>query len=125
MPREPISRYQTPFFKDIEEMDPPDKSTLSRFKLYDGKSDPRSHISHVRQMMAFGDHLDPLMCRVFPSSLGDLRLKWFARLPVATIESFYQLIESFIARFVINTKVPKFVGSFLTLRKGKNGTLYN
>ncbi|XP_057471058.1 uncharacterized protein LOC130759855 [Actinidia eriantha] len=75
--------------------------------------------------MALWNHMDALMCRVFLSSLGDLVLKWFDRLPLGSIENFYQLAESFIARFVINTKAPKAVGSLLTLRKGKNESIRN
>ncbi|GFZ08576.1 hypothetical protein Acr_20g0003840 [Actinidia rufa] len=63
--------------------------------------------------------------RVFPSSLGDLELKWFNRLPPWSIESFYQLTESFVARFVINTKAPKAIGSLLTLKKGRNESIRN
>ena len=76
-------------------------------------------------MMALWNHLDALMCRVFPLSLGDLGLKWFEWLPTGSVGSFYQLIESFVAQFVINTKAPKGFGSLLTLRKGKNETLRN
>ena len=47
-PREPISSYQTPFSMDIEGMNPPKKFTPPKFTLYDDKSDPRSHVSHVR-----------------------------------------------------------------------------
>ncbi|GFS30539.1 hypothetical protein Acr_00g0012510 [Actinidia rufa] len=90
--------FQTPFSWEIEGMDPPEKFVPPRFTLYDRKSDPRSHVSHVRQMMALWNHMDALMCRVFPSSLGDLGLKWFDRLPPGSIESFYQLTESFVAR---------------------------
>ncbi|XP_057506518.1 uncharacterized protein LOC130789705 [Actinidia eriantha] len=117
--------FRTPFSREIEGLDPPEKFVPPRFTLYDGKSDPRSHVSHVRQMMALWNHMDALMCRVFPSSLGDLGLKWFDRLPPGSIENFYQLTKSFIARFVINTKAPKAVGSLLTLRKGKNESIRN
>ncbi|XP_057463799.1 uncharacterized protein LOC130753627 [Actinidia eriantha] len=117
--------FRTPFSREIEGLDPSKKFVPPRFTLYDGKSDPRSHVSHVRQMMALWNHMDALMCRVFPSSLGDLGLKWFDRLPPGSIENFYQLTESFIARFVINTKAPKAVGSLLTLRKGKNESIKN
>ena len=60
-PREPALRYQTPFSRDIEGMDLLEKFTTPRFTLYDGKSNPQSY---VRQM-----------CKIFPSNLGDLRLK--------------------------------------------------
>ncbi|GFZ21149.1 hypothetical protein Acr_29g0003110 [Actinidia rufa] len=96
--KEAVPRYQTPFSQNIKGMDPSEKFTLPRFTLYDGKSDLRSHICHGRQMMALWNHMDALICRVFPSSSGDLGLKWFDRLPTRSIESFYQLIESFVAR---------------------------
>ncbi|GFZ16802.1 hypothetical protein Acr_26g0000720 [Actinidia rufa] len=54
-------------------MNPSEKFTLPRFTLYDGKSDPRSHVSHVRQMMAFWNHMDALMCRRRKVSLLTLR----------------------------------------------------
>ncbi|GFZ14448.1 hypothetical protein Acr_24g0006380 [Actinidia rufa] len=75
VPKKPILSYQTPFSRDIEGMDLLEKFTPPRFTLYDGKLDSRSHISH--QMMALWNHLDALLYRVFPSSLGDLGLKWF------------------------------------------------
>ena len=77
VPREPVPKYQISFFRDIKGMDPLEKFTPPRFSLYDGKLDPRSHISHIRKMMVLWNYLDAMMCRVFPSSLGDLRLKWF------------------------------------------------
>ena len=52
-------------------------------------------------------------------------MKWFDKLPAGSIENFYQLIELFVTRFVINTKTSKGVGSFLTLRKGKNELIQN
>ena len=106
-------------------MDPPEKFMPPRFTLFDGKSDLRSHVSNIKQIMALWNHMDALTCRVFPSSLGDLRLKWFDKLPARSIENFYQLTESFISRLVINTKALKGIGSLLTLRKGKNETIRN
>ncbi|GFY98934.1 glucan synthase-like 12 [Actinidia rufa] len=58
--------------------------------------------SHVRQMMALWNHMVALMCWVFPSSLGNLGLKWFDKLPVGSIKSFHQLTESFVARTTSN-----------------------
>ncbi|GFS36134.1 hypothetical protein Acr_00g0044290 [Actinidia rufa] len=94
--REAIPRYQTPFSRQIEGLDPPEKFTPLRFTLYDGKSDPRSHVSHVKQMIALWNHMDALMCWVFPLSLGNLGLKWFNKLPPRSIENFHQFTESFI-----------------------------
>ena len=88
-------------------MDLPKKFTVSRFMLYDEKSDPISHVSYDRQMMALLNHLDALM-------------KWFDRLPIGSIRSYHQLAVSFVAQFIINKKELKGIGSFLTLKNGKN-----
>ena len=76
-------------------------------------------------MIALCKHLDALMCKVFLTNLDDLGLKWVDKLPAESIGSFYQLSESFVTRFVINTKAPKGVSSLLILRRGKNETLHN
>ena len=69
-------------------MDPLEKFNPSKFTVYDGKSNLRSHISHFRKMMVHLNYLDAFMCRLFPSSLGALGLKWFDKLPLGTIRSF-------------------------------------
>ena len=56
-------------------MEPPDKFNPPKFNMYDGKLDPMLHIIHFQQMMTLWNHLDALMFRVFPSSLGDLGMK--------------------------------------------------
>ncbi|GFZ01236.1 hypothetical protein Acr_14g0008710 [Actinidia rufa] len=111
--------------REIEGIDPPKKFVPPKFTLYDRKSDPRSHVSHVIQMMALWNHMDAFTYRVFPFILGDLGLKWFDRLPPGSIESFYQLTESFVVRFVINTNAPKAIGLLLTLKKGRNESIRN
>ena len=92
---------------EIEGMDTPEKFNLPKFTLYDGKSDPRSYITHFKHVMALWNHVDALMCKVFPSSLGDLRLKWFDKLPTRSMRSFYQLFKSLVDRFINNTKALK------------------
>ena len=81
-------------------MDHSEKFNPQKFTMYDGKSNPRSHISHFKQMMALWNHLDTLMCRVFSLSLGDLRLTWFNMLLPGFIKNFLQLSKSFVAQFV-------------------------
>ena len=75
--------------------------------------------------MSLWNHVNALICRVFPSSLGDLGLKWFDKLSAGSIENFHQMNESFILRFVINTKAPKDISSLLTLKKDKNESIKN
>ena len=42
-------RYHTSSSQEFKGLNPPKKFIPPRFSLYDGKSDPRFHISHVRQ----------------------------------------------------------------------------
>ncbi|GFZ00986.1 hypothetical protein Acr_14g0006210 [Actinidia rufa] len=90
--RETVPRYQTPFFREIEEMDPLEKFTPPRFMVYveSQTQDPISRIERVRQTTRGVN-------RELPS-----------------------LTESFIAWFVTNTKAPKGVGSLLMFNKGNN-----
>ena len=125
IPNEFLQIYQPPFTPEIEVMDHPEKFNLQNLTMYDGNIEPRLHIKHFRQMITLWNHHDPLMCRVFPSSLGDLRLKCFNKLPATSIKSFLQIFELFMSRFVINTKASKGVSSLMALRKGKNETLHN
>lgn len=63
------------------------------------------------------------MCKVYPSSLGDLALKWFSRLEPRSIRSFRELAEAFVTWFVTNSKQPKDVGALLTLKKQSTESL--
>ena len=47
------------------------------------------------------------MCRMFPASLGDVVLRWFAMLPPGEIDSFRELSELFTARFITNSQIEK------------------
>ena len=43
-------------------------------------------------MMAFCNHLNALMCRVFPSRLNDIGVKWFKKLHMTFEEPIYKLL---------------------------------
>ncbi|XP_028058130.1 uncharacterized protein LOC114262001 [Camellia sinensis] len=66
---------------------------------------------------------DALMCLIFPSSLGELDLKWFERLPEESIERWQQLTEAFVTRFKTNTKTPKEVDYLLSVKMESSDTL--
>ena len=61
------------------------------FTIYNGRTDPIEHISHFNQRMAIYTKDDALMCRVFPSSLGPIVLRWFDGLRTGSINSFKEL----------------------------------
>ncbi|XP_028088841.1 uncharacterized protein LOC114289336 [Camellia sinensis] len=63
------------------------------------------------------------MCKVFPSSLGELGLRWFDKLPSGSIYGWTQLSEAFLARFVSNSRVPKQWDTLFNIRKDRKKTL--
>ncbi|XP_028076655.1 uncharacterized protein LOC114278720 [Camellia sinensis] len=106
-------------------MKPPKKFTPPKFTPYDGKSDPLTHISYYWQMMSLWNRNEALMCKVFPSSLGESGLRWFDHLPAESIYNWKQLSEEFLARFVSNTKIPIKPDTLFGLQKEQEETLRN
>uniref|UniRef100_A0A2N9GI29 Uncharacterized protein n=1 Tax=Fagus sylvatica TaxID=28930 RepID=A0A2N9GI29_FAGSY len=94
---------------------------------YNGKTDPVSHLSHYRRSMALHNGDDILMCRIFPSSLGGVALRWFDRLEHGSIHSWTELSEAFTTRFITNTRKPKEVDSLMALamRSGESLKSYS
>ena len=67
--------------------------------------------------MAYWRNEKALMCRTFPVSLGDITLRWFDKLPPGRIDSFRELAEQFMARFITNNKVVKGPEALTHLKK--------
>ena len=74
--------------------------TRPPFNSYDGKMDLVEHVSHYIQMMSLHTHNDAQMCKVFPSSLGPIALRWFNGLRKGSIHSFSELIQEFGVQFM-------------------------
>jgi len=59
--------------------------------MYNGKTDPVEHVSHFNQRMAIHSRDEALMCKVFPSNLGLVAMRWFDSLKPVSINSFKEL----------------------------------
>ena len=55
------------------------------------------------------------MCRVFPSSLGPMPIRWFDGLRKNSISSFNKLTQSFYSRFITCSRVPQPLDSLLSM----------
>ena len=55
------------------------------------------------------------MCKVFPSSLGPVAMRWFDGLRPNSISSFKQLTQVFGFRFITCSRVPRPLDSLLSL----------
>ena len=70
---------------------------------------------------------EALMCRVFPSSLGPMPMRWFDGLRTNSISSFKKLTQSFCSRFITCSRVPQLLDSLLSMsmREGESVKVYS
>ena len=93
------------------------------FTIYNGQIDPVEHVSQFNQRMAIHSRNEALMCKVFPSSLGPVAMRWFNSLKTNSIDSYKQLTQAFCSRFIMNNRVPRPLSSLLTLSMHEGKTL--
>ena len=82
---------KTPFTRRIEGANLPWRFHQSTFSLYNGRTDLVEHVSHFNQKMAVHSKDEVLMCKIFPSSLGLMAMRWFNGLKANSIDSFKKL----------------------------------
>ena len=63
------------------------------------------------------------MCKVFPSSLGPVAMRWFNGLRANSIDSFKKLTRAFGARFITCSRVLWPLGSLLSMSMREGETL--
>ncbi|XP_065623610.1 uncharacterized protein LOC136064982 [Quercus suber] len=64
-----------------------------------------------------------LMCKVFPSSLGPVAMRWFDNLKADSINSYKELTQAFGSRFVTCRRVARPLSSLLSLSMHEGETL--
>ena len=79
---------KSPFTWRIEGGKLPQQFTQPAFTMYNGRTDPVEHVSHFNQRMVVHSKNEALMCKVFPSSLGPMAMRWFDGLEEGSINSF-------------------------------------
>ena len=94
--------------------------------MYNGQTDPVEHVSQFKQKMAVHSQDEALMCRVFPSSLRPMPMRWFDGLRTNSISSFKKLTQLFCFRFITCNRVPQPLDSLLSMsmREGKSVKAY-
>jgi hypothetical protein len=113
----------SPFFREIEKAKIPERYPAPRFEIYNGRTDPVTHIGHYQQSMALSRNNDPLMCRLFPSNLGEVAMRWFNQLGTQTIYSWDQMAKVFVARFITNSRKRKEMDALLTMKLEDHETI--
>ena len=64
-----------------------------------------------------------LMCKVFPSSLGPVAMRWFDGLRARSISSFKELTQTFGSRFITCNRAPRPLASLLSMSMREGETL--
>ena len=94
--------------------------------MYNGRTDPVEHVSQFKQKMTVHSQDETLLCRVFPSGLGLMPMRWFDGLQTNSINSFKKLTQSFYSRFITCSRVPQPLDSLLSMsmREGESVKAY-
>ena len=73
--------------------------------------------------MAIHSKNETLMCKVFPSNLRPMVMRWFNGLGACSINSFNELTQVFESRFITCSKVPQLLDYLLSLSIREDETL--
>ena len=112
-----------PFTHKIEGAIFPRRFHQPTFTIYNGWTDPVEHVSHFSQRMAAYSKDETFMCKVFPSSLGPVVMRWFNGLRTKSIDSFKGLTRAFGSCFTTCSRIPRPIDSLLSLSMREGGTL--
>ena len=106
---------QSPFTRRIEGAKLPRRFHQPTFIIYNGRTDPVEHVSQFNQRMAVHSRDEALMCKVFPSSLGPMSMRWVDGLKPNSINTFKQLTQAFGSHFITSSRVPRPLDSLMSL----------
>ena len=79
--------------------------------------------THFNQRMTIYSRKKALMCKVFPSNLGPITMKWFDGLEDGSIGSYEELTKTFGAKFVTCSRIPRPLDSLLSMAKREGESL--
>ena len=118
---------KSPFTRGIEKAKLPRRFHQPTFTMYNGQIDPVEHVSQFKQKMAVHSQNEALMCKVFPSNLRPMSMRWFDGLKTNSISSFKKLTQSFCSRFITCSRVPQPLDSLLSMsmREGESMKVYS
>ena len=97
---------KSPFTRRIKGATLPQRFQQPAFTLYTGNTDLVEYVSQLNQRMAVHSKNEALMCKVFPSSLGPVAMRWFNGLKANSVDSYRQLTQAFGFYFVTNNRAP-------------------
>ena len=115
--------FRSPFTHRVEGGRLPWRFTQPMFTIYNGRTDPVERVSHFNQRMVVRPKNEALICKVFPSSLGPVAIRWFDGLGAGSIDSFKELTQVFGSCFITCSRVPRPLDSLLSISMQEGETL--
>ncbi|XP_061344728.1 uncharacterized protein LOC133290634 [Gastrolobium bilobum] len=109
-PEQAITQGQyndSPFADKIVEAPYPENLNLSELIKYDGTQDPQVHLDAFDTTMYIKGIEEPLITRLFATTLIGAAQTWFSSLPTGSIRSFEEFGGRFLLNFATSKKQPK------------------
>jgi len=91
-----------PFANGIMEESIPPYFIVSKVLPFTGEGDPKAHLKAFRAQMLISGGNGAIRCKMFVGNLIGTALKWFGKIPTASITSFSSFSKIFLVRFVVN-----------------------
>ncbi|XP_061358542.1 uncharacterized protein LOC133302744 [Gastrolobium bilobum] len=97
----------SPFADEIVEAPYPENLNLSELIKYGGTQDPQVHLDAFDTTMYIKGIEEPLITRLFATTLTGAAQAWFSSLPAGSIKSFEEFGGRFLLNFATSKKQPK------------------
>ena len=115
---------KSPVVRRINKARLPHRFFQPTFTIYNRRIDPVEHVNYFNQKMTIHASNEALICKMSPSSHGPVAMHWFDALEEGLIGSFEELTRAFGTRFITYSRVPKPMGSLLSMAI-REGEMYN
>ncbi|XP_028099145.1 uncharacterized protein LOC114298725 [Camellia sinensis] len=94
---------RSPFSVELDEFKAPKRFNMLKFQIYDSKSDPNFYVGLYLNAMSMWSGNEQLLCKVFPSTFGEITSDWFLKLLKGLIKRWEGWAEMFVARLMMQS----------------------
>ncbi|KAL2251632.1 UNVERIFIED_CONTAM: Retrovirus-related Pol polyprotein from transposon [Sesamum indicum] len=99
------------------------KARVPDLPRYDRTKDPYEHVAASDMVMNLYGQPDPIMAKLFATTLTGKAQEWFTNLPRGSIDSHEQMIQKFSFHFANRRKQKRFATHLFTIRQREDETL--
>jgi hypothetical protein len=96
---------------------------IPRFKKYNGKGDPTSHVNaFITLCIEFVLH-ECLLAKIFPRTLREVSLEWFLSFLNHSMHSFQELVEAFVNHFQVHMNPKLILFDLMRCKQHEHGNI--